>query len=162
MNTRGYQQYKQQSLNTMTPGELLLLVLDELVKRLLRGDLALQQRDYELFDASIDRCIAIVRYLDDTLDRKYEISRELHRLYEFFSYDLNRIKIGRNQDELNRLRPLIVDLRDTFRIAEHNVAEQSGANANSSLSGPRHISDPDGDIPGLDIGGRNAYGYPHA
>ncbi|MBQ6986835.1 MAG: flagellar protein FliS, partial [Oscillibacter sp.] len=84
MNTRGYQQYKEQSLNTMTPGELLLLVLDELVKRLLRGDLALQQQNYELFDASIDRCIAIVRYLDDTLDRKYEISRELHRLYEFF------------------------------------------------------------------------------
>lgn len=162
MNTRGYQQYKQQSLNTMTPGELLLLVLDELVKRLLRGDLALQQRDYELFDASIDRCVAIVRYLDDTLDRKYEISRELHRLYEFFSYDLNRIKIGRNQEELNRLRPLIVDLRDAFRIAERNVAEQNGANATSSFSGTRHIPDTDSGIPGLDMGGRNAYGYPHA
>ncbi|MBQ9493570.1 MAG: flagellar protein FliS [Oscillibacter sp.] len=153
MNTRGFQQYKEQSLNTMTPAELLLLVLDELVKRLLRGDLALQQRNYELFEASMDRCIAIVRYLDDTLDRKYEISRELHRLYEFFSYDLNRIKIGRNQAELDRLRPLIVDLRDTFRIAERNVAEQNGANAVSSMSGPRNVSDP-----GLDMGGRNAYG----
>ena len=158
MNTRGYQQYKEQSLNTMTPGELLLLVLDELVKRLLRGDLALQQQNYELFEASIDRCIAIVRYLDDTLDRKYEISRELHRLYEFFSYDLNRIKIGRNQDELNRLRPLIVDLRDTFRIAERTVAEQNGARATSSMSGPRNISDSGPGIPGLDGGGRNAYG----
>ena len=158
MNTRGYQQYKEQSLNTMTPGELLLLVLDELVKRLLRGDLALQQQNYELFEASIDRCIAIVRYLDDTLDRKYEISRELHRLYEFFSYDLNRIKIGRNKKELDRLRPLIVDLRDTFRIAERNVAEQNGANAASSMSGPRNVSDPGPGIPGLDVGGRNAYG----
>ncbi|MBQ9520958.1 MAG: flagellar protein FliS [Oscillospiraceae bacterium] len=162
MNTRGYQQYKQQSLNTMTPGELLLLVLDELVKRLLRGDLALQQQNYELFDASIDRCIAIVRYLDDTLDRKYEISRELHRLYEFFSYDLNRIKIGRNQEELNRLRPLIIDLRDTFRIAERNVAEQNGANATSSLSGPRHLPDSDSGIPGLDTGGRNPYGHSYS
>ena len=158
MNTRGYQQYKEQSLNTMTPGELLLLVLDELVKRLLRGDLALQQQNYELFEASIDRCIAIVRYLDDTLDRKYEISRELHRLYEFFSYDLNRIKIGRNQAELDRLRPLIVDLRDTFRIAERNVAEQNGARATSSISGPRNVSEPGPGIPGLDGGGRNAYG----
>ena len=158
MNTRGYQQYKEQSLNTMTPGELLLLVLDELVKRLLRGDLALQQQNYELFDASIDRCIAIVRYLDDTLDRKYEISRELHRLYEFFSYDLNRIKIGRNQEELNRLRPLIVDLRDAFRTAERTVSEQNGANAaNSSFSGPRNASGAGLGIPGLE-GGRNPYG----
>lgn len=150
MNARGYQQYKQQSLNTMTPGELLLLVLDELVKRLMRGDLALQERNYELFEASIDRCIAIVRYLDDTLDRKYEISRELHRLYEFFSYDLNRIKIGRNKQELDRLSPLIIDLRDTFRMAERNVAEQNGANAASSMSGPRQIPDFDG--------GRTPYG----
>ena len=155
MKARGYQQYKPQSLNTMTPGELLLLVLDELVKRLMRGDLALQQQDYELFEASIDRCIAIVRYLDDTLDRKYEISRELHRLYEFFSYDLNRIKIGRNKTELDRLSPLIVDLRDTFRIAERNVAEQNGAHAASSISGPRNISEPG--MPGFD-GGRTPYG----
>ena len=127
MNARGYQQYKAQSLNTMTQGELLNLVLDELVKRLLRGDLALEQGDYPLFEASMDRCIMIVRYLDDTLDRKYEISWQLHRLYEFFCYDLNRIKMGRNKTELDRLRPLITDLRDTFRQAERNAAGQSGA-----------------------------------
>ncbi len=127
MNARGYQRnYKAQSLNTMTQGELLLLVLDELVKRLLRGDLALKQENYALFEESIDRCIMIVRYLDDTLDRKYEISWQLHRLYEFFCYDLNRIKIGRNQEELNRLRPLITDLRDTFREADHIVSQQGG------------------------------------
>ena len=127
MNARGYQQqYKAQSLNTMTQGELLLLVLDELVKRLIRGDLALKQENYALFEESIDRCIMIVRYLDDTLDRKYEISWQLHRLYEFFGYDLNRIKLGRNQSELDRLRPMITDLRDTFREAEQIVSQQGG------------------------------------
>ena len=117
MNAIGLQQYKQQSLSTMTQGELLNLLLDELVKRLLRGDLALEQQDWPLFEASIDRCIDIVRYLDDTLVRRYEISRELHRLYDFFLYDLNRIKLGRNKQELDRLRPMIVDLRDSFRTA---------------------------------------------
>lgn len=117
MNVRGYQQYKQQSLSTMTQGELLNLLLDELVKRLLRGDLALEQQDWPLFEASIDRCIDIVRYLDDTLIRSYAISNELHRLYDFFLYDLNRIKMGRNKTELDRLRPMIVDLRDSFRTA---------------------------------------------
>ena len=124
MNNRGYQQYKEQSLNTMTQGELLLLLLDELVKRVMRADMALEDQDFPLFEASADRCIDIVRYLDDTLDRKYEISRQLHRLYEFFCYDLNRVKIGRNKEELNRLRPLIIDLRDTFREAEHLAREE--------------------------------------
>ena len=124
MNARGYQQYKEQSLSTMTQGELLILLLDELVKRTLRGSMALESGDYSLFEASIDKCIAIVRYLDDTLDRRYEISRELHRLYDFFGYDLNRVKIGRNQQELERLKPLFMDLRDAFRTAEQNSLEE--------------------------------------
>ena len=121
---RGLQNYKAQSLNTMTQGELLVLLLDELVKRLMRGDIALEQGDMQLFEASIQRCIDIVRYLDDTLDRRYEVSRGLHRLYDFFCYDLNRIMLGRNKTELGKLRPMITDLRDTFRIAERSTAQQ--------------------------------------
>ena len=45
----------------MTQGELLLLLLDELVKRLMRGDIALEQEDYPLFESSLERCIDIVR-----------------------------------------------------------------------------------------------------
>ena len=123
MDANGLRNYKAQSLSTMTQGELLILLLDELVKRLMRGDIALQQGDMELFEASIQRCIDIVRYLDDTLDRRYEVSRGLHRLYDFFCYDLNRIMLGRNKTELDKLRPMITDLRDTFRIAERNAAE---------------------------------------
>ena len=121
---RGLQNYKAQSLNTMTQGELLVLLLDELVKRLMRGDIALEQGDMPLCETSIQRCLDIVRYLDDTLDRRYEVSRGLHRLYDFFCYDLNRIMLGRNKTELDKLRPMITDLRDTFRMAERSMAQQ--------------------------------------
>jgi len=107
----------------MTQGELLLLLYDELLKRLMRCDLALSKKDYELFDASADRCIQIVRYLDDTLDPKYPISRELHRLYDFFGYELNRVKMGRNKTELDNIRPMISELRDAFRTADKNSSE---------------------------------------
>ena len=33
MDRRGYQQYKEQSVNSMTPGELLLLLYDEQIGR---------------------------------------------------------------------------------------------------------------------------------
>ena len=130
MDARGLQQYKAQSLNTMTQQELLLLLLDELVKRTLRSELALEQEDYPLFEASIDRCIEIVRYLDRTLNRKYDVSRNLHRMYEFFCYDFNRIKLGRNKAELDRIRPMIVDLRDAFRSADHRAVADTGGGAN--------------------------------
>ncbi len=124
MENKGYQHYKEQSVNTMTQGELLLLLYDELLKRLMRCDLALTKKNYELFEASVDRCIQIVRYLDDTLDFQYEISRELHRLYDYFGYELNRIKLGRNKTELDRVRPMVSELREAFRTADKNASEK--------------------------------------
>lgn len=127
MSTIGVQQYKEQSLNNMTKEELLHQLLDELVKQVTRGGLALEAENFDMFDDSMDRSFYIIRYLDDTLDRRYPISRDLHRMYDFFSYDLMRIKSGRKQDELERIRPMIVDLRDTFRAAG-SVREEKVAN----------------------------------
>ena len=118
MDMRGYQQYKQQSINSMTPGELLLLLYDELVKRSTLASIALEKQDYDLFDTSVDRCTDIINYLDETLDRKYPISHDLARMYEYFTYQLGRVKIGRNAKVLSELRPMFAEMRDTFRIAE--------------------------------------------
>ena len=51
MDARGYQQYKQQSINSMTPGELLLLLYDELVKRSTLASIALDKQDWPTFGA---------------------------------------------------------------------------------------------------------------
>ena len=66
--------------------------------------------------------VDILHYLDDTLDRQYPISGELHRLYDFFCYDFSRVKAGRNREELGKLRPMIADLRESFRSAEKATA----------------------------------------
>ena len=124
MDMRGYQQYKQQSVSSMTPGELLLLLYDELVKRATMASIALDKADYPTFEAAVERCSDIVNYLDETLDRQYPISHDLSRLYEYFTYQLGRIKIGRNKKELEQLRPMLAELRDAFRAAEKNSAVQ--------------------------------------
>ena len=53
MDLKGYQQYKEQSIATMTQEELLLLLYDELVKRLMQAELALDKKEYPLFEASV-------------------------------------------------------------------------------------------------------------
>ena len=127
MDRRGYQQYKQQSVNSMTPGELLLLLYDELVKRGTIASIALDKADYPTFEAAIDRCVDIINYLDETLDRQYPISRDLGRMYEYFTYQLGAIKIGRNKRELEQLRPMLAEMRDACHTAEKNSAGQRGS-----------------------------------
>ena len=126
MDRRGYQQYKQQSVGSMTPGELLLLLYDELVKRALMASIALDKKDFPAFEAAVDRCSDIVNYLDETLDHKYPISQDLSRMYEYFTYQLGRIKIGRNKQELEKLRPMLAEMRDAFHAAERNSGAQPG------------------------------------
>lgn len=120
MYTKGFQQYKEQSIDTMTQAELLLTLYDELVKRLTRAELALDKKEYEVMEASVDRSVEIIYYLRSTLDRSYEISTNLWKLYEFFGYELARVKTGRNGEELKRVKGMICELRDAFRTAAAN------------------------------------------
>lgn len=117
MNANGYQQYKTQAVNTMTASEMLLLLFDELVKRLTRAELALEVNDDPLFDQSVTRARDIVQYLRATLDRSYDISRELNAMYDFFIYELGRISAGRDPKVIKELKHLVEELRDAFREA---------------------------------------------
>ncbi|MDE6456643.1 MAG: flagellar export chaperone FliS [Dysosmobacter sp.] len=118
MDMKGYQQYKEQSVNTMTQGELLLLLYDELYKRLAQAELMLDQQNYPVYEASIERAVAIIDYLDSTLDRQYPISTNLAQLYEYFTYELGRAKIGRRKEVLSHVKTMVGELRDAFRQAQ--------------------------------------------
>lgn len=126
MNTRGYQYYREESLNSMTQGELLLRLYDELVKRLTQGELYLAQENYPLFEAAVDKSADIIHYLSDTLNHQYEISASLERLYEYFCYELSRVKAGRNQTELARVKSMVSELRESFRQADKTAGRETG------------------------------------
>ncbi len=118
MDMKGFQSYKEQSVNTMTQGELLLLLYDELYKRLSQAELMLDQQNYPVYEASIERSVAIIDYLDSTLDRQYPISKNLAQLYEYFTYELGRAKIGRRKEVLTHVKTMVGELRDAFRQAQ--------------------------------------------
>ncbi len=119
-----YNKYKEQSVNTMTSSEMLLTLYDEAVKRINRAKLSKQNGDFEFFEKDVERAREIVSYLDVSLDNKYPVSQNLHSLYEFMIYNLKRAKIGRNEEPLDEIVPLLKDLRDTFQQAAIIAAKQ--------------------------------------
>ncbi|MFV0314918.1 MAG: flagellar export chaperone FliS [Anaerotignum sp.] len=118
MNNYGYQNYKVQSMNTMTSGELLLLLFDESAKRLTKAEMSLKNDDIPTFTASMERVSEIIRYLDTTLDKSYSISHDISRMYEYFQFQIARIKAGRNVELIHGLRTMLMDLRNTFKEAD--------------------------------------------
>jgi flagellar protein FliS len=121
MESKGFQAYKEQAVNTMTQGEQLLLLYDELVKSLTRAELLLDKADYPQFEAAVEKSNKIVDYLNSILDRQYPISKNLASLYEYMGYELVRVKVGRNRTELERMKKMAMEFRDTFRQAEKNT-----------------------------------------
>ncbi len=122
MYQNGYEQYKLQSVNTMTSGEMLLLLYDELIKRLARAQIALEDENYDLFNQSVQRSKEIVQYLNNTLNMNYKISYELRRMYDFFLFELSRLQAGRKAAVIQELKPLVVELRDAFKEASKTAA----------------------------------------
>lgn len=120
----GYQQYKQQSIETMTSGEMLIMLFDGAIKNITAAEFALRKEDYKAFEIAVEKTDKIIRYLRATLNMKYDISKELDRLYEYFLYLLNRLRAGRKPEVIAELKGHLTDLRDTFKEADRIAANQ--------------------------------------
>lgn len=122
MGMNPYQKYKEEMVMTMTRGEMLVLLYDELVKRLASAEFLLEKQDFPNFEKQMTRAGDIVRYFCDTLDYNYPISNELYRLYDFFLVEFSRISVSRKKESLDRVRALAQELRDTFKEAEKRAS----------------------------------------
>lgn len=117
-NPSGYSQYKEQSVNTMTQGEILVLLFEEAVKRLIRAKMFLEKNEITGFEIDITRAREIVQYLQQTLDRKYPISSDLYRLYEYLSFQLSRVLASRKPELIDEILPFFTDLKETWKEAD--------------------------------------------
>lgn len=117
----GYSQYKTQSLSTMTQGEILIMLYDEVSKRLLRAEMSIETQDWQVFDESLERARKIITELKNSLDMKYDISISLYRMYDFFLFKLAKASASRKVIDIEELKPLVKDLRDAFKEASKHV-----------------------------------------
>lgn len=133
MMMNGYQQYKQQSVDTMTSGEMLILLFDGAVRNVTSAGLALDKQDYAVFEIAVEKTDKIIRYLSATLNMEYEISKDLYRLYDYFLYQLSRLRAGRNKEIVQELKKMLMKLRDTFKEADR-IASNHGAAVGQNMA----------------------------
>ena len=112
------QAYKEQAVNTMTSGEMLILLYDEIIKRLKKAEILAKHSDFSNFEAEVKRAQEVVTYLNSSLDRRYEISAELTKFYNFFNYQMARLVAGRNLELIAEIVPLVEELRDAYKQAD--------------------------------------------
>ncbi|MEA5010193.1 MAG: flagellar export chaperone FliS [Angelakisella sp.] len=118
MPVNPYEQYRQQSIMTMTQGEILIKLYEEIVKQLSSAVIHIQKKDYFLSNQSLQKSQRILGYLTSTLDTKYDVSENLALLYDFFNQNIIDANIKKDPAILEEIIPMVSELRDTFAQAD--------------------------------------------
>ncbi|MBP3239018.1 MAG: flagellar protein FliS [Oribacterium sp.] len=120
-----YEKYKEDTVFSMSPVELLILLYDECMKDLRKAHMALEDGDMTMFEEFIGKSLKIIRYLIQTLDMSMPVSKDLRRLYDYIIYDLSKVRAAgkRMSDEIPKLIEIIQNLRDGFDGASQKVQD---------------------------------------
>ena len=116
-----YAKYKQQSVMTMTQGDMINLLYDEIINRLNKGLLGLEVRDFEASNTHFKKAQAIISHLESTLDSQYPVSRNLSSLYEYFNHQIIQANVRKSPDLVQEVLPMIMELKEAFAQADKQV-----------------------------------------
>lgn len=116
--TNPYQQYKAQSINTLTPGELLIMLYDHMILCINKSILSIKNKKIIEAHENIIKAENIVLYLIDILDMSYPVSKDLLQLYDFLNKQLILANAKKDENILKELLPLISELKTTWQQAD--------------------------------------------
>ncbi|WP_433371099.1 flagellar export chaperone FliS [Actinoplanes sp. CA-142083] len=110
--------YLQDSINTASPGKLLLMLYDRLVLDLMKGEEALRAGERELAHEQLTHAQEIVLELRTSLDvDAWSGAPALANLYGWMLTELIGANIARDADRVAACRALVEPLRDAWREA---------------------------------------------
>ena len=113
-----FQQYKSQSLETLTKGEIVVKLFEEASKQISTAIFLTNQGESIKAYNCIAKAQKVISTLDSSLDRKYAISIELDQLYMFIHAKLPEAVIEKDIDLLKSLLHIVGELKVAFRQAE--------------------------------------------
>ena len=118
MYTKGYNIYKNNSINYASKEQLLLMLVDGAVKFSKRAEIAIEKKDIKTAHESLIRAQDIFIELMSTLKRDAgDWAVQLFKVYEFINNKLVEVNIKKDLNMLREILPLIEEVRDIWYAA---------------------------------------------
>lgn len=119
----GYARYREQSVLTASPGDLVLMLYDGCLRQMRLARVALGEGKMEAASTSLMKAQDIVTELIQGLDFHYQISENLLSLYEYIHYELVMANVTKDPARIVPVEEITADLRETW---EQAVRESRG------------------------------------
>lgn len=121
MHSAQQQQYLKVQVETASPGELTLLLYQEMVKSLLLAKKFYSQHQFDDMNVPLHKVRAILSELIVTLNMEYGIARDLRSLYEFYSQHIVEFIIKKDESMLDDIIEFARELAATWKQAMLSV-----------------------------------------
>lgn len=110
-----YSKYNDNKVFTASKEDLTLMLYDGALKFCNQGIIALENKDFNKANESIIRVQNIIREFQVTLNKDYEISAELDRLYDYIYRRLVQANLKKDIEILSEVRDFVRGFRDTWK-----------------------------------------------
>jgi len=126
-----YQAYKQQSVMTMTPVEMLIMLYDGALKEIyiVRQAFELEPRDLSIINKGLQKAQKIINYLKLSLDTNYTVALNLLSLYDYCDWLLIQANIKKDPARLSEVEDIITQLKESYVQADKSLRIQQKAHA---------------------------------
>lgn len=113
--------YKNQQIMTASPEMLTLMLYNGAIRFVSESIQGVEQGDLQkAHDANL-RAQDIVKEFMSTLNMDYDISKNLYDLYEYMNYRLVQANIKKDKEQLEEVKGLLTEFRDTWTEAIKKV-----------------------------------------
>lgn len=118
-----YQSYRQNSVTTAGPEELVVLMYKGLEKFIKQGILYAQQKNYERANDVLLRAQDIVSELMLSLDMDMDVSHQLYALYDFVLSSIRDGNVKKDPGVLEQTLGIVTELRKAWEGALVSVRQ---------------------------------------
>lgn len=124
MSPNAYQEYKKQSVLTMTQGEAIVKLYDECIRMLNAGVMYINEKNIEGTNKVLKKAHQILNYMRSILNWDYEITANLDALYDYYVRRIITANIKKDTAPLEEIIPMITDLRESFHEADKSLRKK--------------------------------------
>ncbi|MBY7738399.1 flagellar export chaperone FliS [Paenibacillus polymyxa] len=109
-----YEKYKQSSVQTSTPGQLIIMLYDGAIRFVRAGLDGISSNDIAKANINLVKAQSIISELMSTLNYSYDISKNLYALYEYMNYLLIQTNIKKKIESGEEVLGYLQELRETW------------------------------------------------
>ncbi|MEA4889109.1 MAG: flagellar export chaperone FliS [Clostridiaceae bacterium] len=125
---RGYAQYREQSVMTASPAELVVMLYDSCLRQIRLAGYAMENNKTEDAHQALIKAEDVLTELMRSLDFQYQIANDLYQLYEYIYYELVKANAHKDPVLLGPVEELLQGLRGAWQEAGHQNRLSAAAN----------------------------------